>query len=306
MSAENGTINYLPIPPRVWSRVQPYCIYQKTEPTSQTILNENLYKGNILQYKNNSAQLTKKQKYAQIAKGCGPSRKKVYATQSQTYTNPNTNGLLRVNYATIPFPNEIVGEPNNISGPYQYDVPNPFGCPTTSLQDGGNLVCGVYENPCTGEIVKRTSSDDPFTCFPNTCSDVPGAPTLLCWSNNLPTFFPRQRYFMNNSSNKWPQGYKGLVSSATPIPPILSLNWYTYYDPGDPASIAVIPTPLLSWTFTNNTCLPISGFNIYMDGVIIANVNYTVTTYNVYAGHTFYITSLSTTVESSPSNSIST
>ena len=87
-----------------------------------------IYKGNILQYKGNSSRLTKSQKYTQLAKGGGPNRKKVFATQSQTYSNPNTTGLQRINSTTIPFPNGVVGAPNNISGPFQYNVPNPNGC----------------------------------------------------------------------------------------------------------------------------------------------------------------------------------
>ena len=50
-------------------------------------------KAEIFQYKGNSAQLTKKQKLAQMVKGNGPNGKKVWATQSETYTNPNTKDL---------------------------------------------------------------------------------------------------------------------------------------------------------------------------------------------------------------------
>ena len=298
--------DYLPVPPRAWSRVDTPCVYTdpgpvspvyvpltgQTIPLEQAILEEkNLYKGNILQYKNNSSQLTKKQKYAQISKGLGPSRKKVYATQTQTYTNPNMTGLLRVNYQTLPFPNQIVSAPNNISGPFQYNVPNPFGCDTNSVQDGGNLVCGTYANPCSGEIIK-TAGTDPL-CFPNSCSDVPGGPTLLCWNNKIQTFFPRQRYFMNNSANKWPQGYKGFVSAARPSPPSLSIK-------------IVVNTITLSWTFINSPCLPISSFNIYQDGLLLINVPYTVTSYStlVFGVTLFHVTSLSGNIESLPSNTV--
>ena len=52
-------------------------------------------KAEILEYKQNSMKLTKKQQYAQIAKGGGPQRKKSWATQSHdpTYTNSNTRNL---------------------------------------------------------------------------------------------------------------------------------------------------------------------------------------------------------------------
>jgi hypothetical protein len=223
-------MSYLPIPPRVWSRVQNPCTYIVPESsyqeafiplTGQTVSQAQanyedklLYKGNVLQYKGNSSRLTKQQKYTQLAKGFGPNRKKVFATQSQIYTNPNTSNLLRVNYITIPFPNEIVGSPNNISGPYQYGIPNPDGCYTTSIQDGGTLVCGTISNPCTGEIIHQGTKTATI-CNPASASDVPGY-SLLCWNNKLQTWFPKPRYTMNNSTNKWPEGYKGFVSAVNP------------------------------------------------------------------------------------------
>jgi hypothetical protein len=251
-----------------------------------------LYKGNILQYKNNSSNMTKNQKYSQIAKGLGSSRTKSYATQSTTYTNPNTTGFKRVNFTEIPFPNQIVGSPNNISGPYQYGIPNPDGCPTTTLQDGGSLICTSYANSCTGVVTNNLTQK---YCYPTYCSDVPGQPINLCWDPKIQTFNPRQRYFMNNSANKWPQGYKGFVSAETPASPILSLVTYT--------STSIT----LSWNYINNECLPISNFNIYQNGELINSVPYTVTiiTISVTTGtYTFYVVSLSGETNSSPSNSI--
>jgi len=305
------TYNYNPIPPRAWSRVQTRCTY--TDPssnytsayiplTNQTVSlaqadyqDKLLYKGNILQYKGNSSQLTKKQKYSQLTKGLGPNRTKVFATQSETYTNPNTTGLLRVNTITYPFPNQIVGKPNNISGPFQYNVPNPSNCPTTTVEDGGNLVCGTYANPCSKEIIK--SGKPRPLCFLNTCSDVPGRPIELCWNPKVQTWFPRQRYFMNNSTNKWPEGYKGFVSALRPEAPTLNLIAYT------DTSIT------LSWNNVSNKCIPISSYNIYQDGRIVQNVSYNVTSTTVSGLNPqdvnfFYVTSLSNTIESGPSNSV--
>lgn len=270
--------DYLPIPARVWSRVQNPCVYNVLSDNSYTayipLTNQTvslaqanyqeklLYKGNILQHKKNSSQLTKKQKYTQIVKGLGPNRKKSYATQSQTYTNPNTTGLLRVNYSEIPFPNEIVGAPNNISGPYQYNVPNPFDCPSNSLQDGGNLVCGTYTNPCTGAIIESSVvSADIYT--PSYCSDVPGTPIELYWNKKVQSWFPRQRYTMNNSGDKWPQGYKGLVSAVRPKPPVISL----VYETDDIIEI--------SWAIVTSDCLPISSFNVYINNTFYINIKNT-------------------------------
>ena len=186
---------YLPKPPRVWSRVQNRCstntdhsslvyvpLSNEYIPQADANYKTQMYvKGNVLQYKKNSSSLTKQQKYSLISKGMWVG-KKSYATQSVTYTNPNTTSLLRVNYSNIPFPNVIVGYPNNISGPFQYNVPNPFDCSTNLLQDGGNLVCNAVVSPCSGEVIQTFTEQQ---CFPTTCSNVPGPITDLCWNPKI-------------------------------------------------------------------------------------------------------------------------
>ena len=301
---------YLPLPPRVWSRVQDSCTYlnpnndytQSYVPLTNQVMtlaqanyqNQLLNKGNILQYKKNSAQLTKKQKYAQLAKCLGPSRTKVFATQSVTYSNPNTKGLLRDNYKEFPFPNQLVGKPNNISGPFQYDVKNPNNCDSNLLQDGGNLVCGIYANPCTGEII-ISNSQSATICNPTYCSDVPGIPIELCWNNKLNSWYTKQRYTMNNSLDKWPDNYKGFVSALKPSPPVLYLESSTS------------TTATLSWTITNNVCIPITSYNIYNNNVFVINLPYNVlkSTIQLQTGtNVFNITSLSRNIESTYSNTI--
>lgn len=303
---------YNPNPTRVWSRVQNQCTYiqpgsnysqiyvplsGQTVSQAQANYEEKLYyKGNILQYKANSATLTKNQRYSQIAKGGGPNRKKCFATQSQTYSNPNNTGLLWTNYVTLPFPNQLVGQPNNISGPFQYNVASPFGCSSTSVQEGGNLVCGTYANQCTGEIIK-SGTTSAVICNPSSCSDVPGNSVELCWNDKLQTFYPRQRYFMNNSANKWPEGYKGFVSGVTPAAPVLTVDNYTDI------------TVSLSWTDLNSNCLPISSYNIYQNGKLINTVSYQIKSTIIRnltsdSTYSFYVTSLSRSVESPPSNTV--
>ncbi len=203
-------MSYNPNPPRVWSRVQNPCTFNTNNTINQDI-DKQIYKGNILQYKGNSASLTRSQRYSQLARMAGPNRTKVFATQTQTYTNPNTSGLLRVGYTTYSFPNQIVGAPNNISGPFAYGMPNPNDCSNNAIQDGGSLVCGTYANPCSGEIIQQTSTSS-YICSPASASDVPGS-SFLCWDNQLQSWFPRQRYLMNNSTDKWPTNYKGFVSA---------------------------------------------------------------------------------------------
>ena len=94
---------YNPLPQRVWSRVQNPCtsldltkfsynsvyipLTGKTTSLASADIQEKIqYKGNILQYKANSSQITKKQKYSQISNALWCNRTKVFATQTQTYT----------------------------------------------------------------------------------------------------------------------------------------------------------------------------------------------------------------------------
>lgn len=219
--------SYNPIPPRVWSRVQNPCTYiisdsdytQSFIPLTKQIVSQSeannemkhFYKGNILQYKGNSARLTKSQKYSQLARCVGPNRRKAFATQSETYTNPNTTGLLRVGYTTYPYPNQIVGVPNNISSHFAYNIANPNNCSGNSVQDGGTLVCGTYANLCSGEIYKQETITSTI-CGESSASNVPGR-EILCWNKKIQTWFPKPRYLMNNSTDKWPINYKGFVSA---------------------------------------------------------------------------------------------
>ena len=299
--------NYLPQPPRIWSRVQSACTFLNPsddytngisiftgQPVSYAEGNYQLQlfkKGNILQYKANSAQLTKKQRYTQLAKGYGPSRTKVFGTQSDTYSNPNTTGLLRVGGIEIPFPNQIVGQPNNISGPYQYDVANPDNCNTDgSLLDGGTLVCGTYINPCTNQVISETKTSA-IICNPSTASDVPGRPVALCWNPSIQPWYPKPRYVMNNSTDKWPINYKEFVSAVKPEPPTILINGLT-----------------LSWTFINNCVVPISSFNIYVNDIFFTNIVYTNTSSQVLTfsllniNDKIFVTTISRTIESNPSN----
>ena len=216
---------YNPIPTRVWSRTQAQCTYFNETENYDTIyvaLNNTtvsrakalydtqmLVKGNVLQYKKNSSNITKTQRYSQICKGKWTNRTISYATQTQTYTNPNTTSLKRINAVEIP-PNDIPGLPNNISGPYQTNIINPFLCSNNYIQDGGNLICNTVVNPCTNEIIQQTKNE---LCFPTTYSDVPGKIIDLCWDPRVATWYTKNRLTMSNSGTKWPQNYKGFVGA---------------------------------------------------------------------------------------------
>lgn len=235
--------NYLPNPPRDWSRVQNSCV-QLSLSEADTIAMLN--KGNVLQYKANSSNLTKAQKYSKIAKGQWINRNTTWATQSaRGYTNPNTTSLKRtgnvVNIAISSSTGQLIGPtlapitcqqsiitnnenlPSNIANESDTspDIPPPVEptpesnvspniIPVTSvepivIQDGGVLICSVQENVCTGET-KSTISQQ--LCNPTTDSNVPGQIQELCWNDGTQTWFPRQRYIMTNSGNKFPYNYK--------------------------------------------------------------------------------------------------
>lgn len=298
-------MSYNPKPTRVWSRVQHPCTFtldvsynsvfspltgKTTSLLEADYYNKLIYKGNILQYKKNTSNLTKSQRYSQICKGMWTNRTKSYATQTQTYTNPNTSNLKQVNFINVP----TNGNTTYIPGPYNFNIPAPNGCISDSIKDGGSLLCNTIVNPCTNEVIEVTKV---LECYPTSCSDVPGPVIDLCWNSKLDTWYPRQNLTMNNSADKWPEGYKGFVSAVKPDSGFLSL-----------VPVINTDTATLSWTFINNDCIPISSYNIYENGQLIANVPYPTTSYNVLLNcgiNDFYVTSVSLTIESEPSNIVS-
>ena len=228
MSCFNNS--YLPRPPRAWSRVQNSCSlnteFDDNELVQMPYTNQfipvstlgykttMLNKGNVLQYKANSSNLTKAQKYSKIAKGQWVNRNTTWATQStRGYTNPNTTSLKRF---------------------------------------GNALNCSVQENKFTGET-KRTISQQ--LCNPTTDSNVPGPIQELCWNDGTPTWYPRQRLTMSNSTNKWPVNAV-LSSSIIIYPPVII------------SAILQNNIVTLTWILVE-TCLPATNFNIYENGTLI-------------------------------------
>lgn len=296
----------MPQPPRAWSRVQNSCSLN-TDSTSLLPLGqkmEMLNKGNVLQYKANSSNLTKAQKYSKIAKGQWVNRNTTWATQSSRgYTNPNTDGLKRagnvVNIAIDPITGAILGpttapitcpqtntiineglpssQNDSINNP---EVPPPVPPTPASegfpeiipesvvepivIPDGGTLICSVQENPCTGETKSSISQQQ---CNPTTDSDVPGPIELLCWNDGTPTWYPRQRYVMTNSANKWPDNAT-LFSAVKPSAPIIT----------SVSSIDNIVT--LVW-IQSEFCLPVSRFDIYQNDIFIKSVPSSTFTTNI-------------------------
>jgi hypothetical protein len=185
-------------------------------------------KANVLQYhhKHHTNKLTKNQTYALIAKGKWLTRK-TYATQSETYTNPNKNYLKRVNYdvinaetgaqttepitcpSYIPKTYANTLPPNNntpsvipaiLPGPPPTPSKNKFTIPDIipivnnakhlNIPDGGNLIIGTISDICSGKTI-ITCFENPIVCFPSSCSNVPtenGEDKELCFTKGSPSF----------------------------------------------------------------------------------------------------------------------
>lgn len=314
---------YLPVPPRVWSRVQNSCslitdtdtnnnelvrVPYSNKFVSAAILGDKLAmlnKGNVLQYKANSSNLTQSQKYSKIAQGKWTNRNTTWATQSSRgYTNPNNSSLKRsgnvVNISIDPITGAIIGQtdapvtcpkpitiinealPSNAGGgsANEPDIPPPVEptpesdtfpetIPDTPIepiviQDEGTLICSIQENICTGET-KSTLAQQ--LCNPTSDSDVPGTIQDLCWNDGTPTWYPRQRYIMSNSGNKWPVNYKFLDSAIKPSPPIITFITNTNINIINNLNIVT-----LKW-IQDETCLPVATFDIYQNGILVKSVN---------------------------------
>jgi hypothetical protein len=222
--------NYNPNPTHSGYRVENRCPYnfvsqfssvvynpylqQNISLSENIVLNQMIAKGNILQYKKNSSNLTKQQKYSQISKGLWVNRTKTYATQSQTYTNPNTNSLKRIN---IPVNITLNGNPTNLPITCTDNLQSLNPTTTTIINDGGTLLCNSIENTCNGTSITYPNQN----YYPTTDSNIPGPVIYLYYNKGLPTYYPRQRYIMNTSLNKWPLNAKGLCKSANSL---ISIN----------------------------------------------------------------------------------
>jgi hypothetical protein len=198
--------SYNPIPTRRWTRYNPNCNNFVGLSTANILENEHnlsnsikykldVYKkGNVLQYKKNSSNTTKAQKYSSMVRGTWVNANKVWATQSQTYTNPNTNLLKLVNNG-------------------YYLLPQPIQTPThteTIISDGGTLLCNIIQNPYTGQTLSKTYYQE---CYPTTCSDVPGKPIFLCWNKGIQTYYPKTKLTYGNSNNKFPTNAKFIIAA---------------------------------------------------------------------------------------------
>jgi len=268
---------YLPFPPRVWSRVQNSCslatpstyssvfvplLNQTVTPIEADYYAKLIAKGNVLQYKKNSSNLTQNQRYSQIAKGKWTNRTTTWATQSDKYTDPNTLNL------------------------------KPQGTTPLEMCISNTLLCNTTMNPITGEIIVRRSSRN---VNPTSDSNVPGTIQDLYWNPRLQTWYPKQRYVMNNSTDKWPINYKPFVSAIRPAPATIV------------SSVGGVGYMQISWTAVYSDCIPITSFGIYIDNILVDVVNYPTSSYTIDvidATYSFYVVTFSSNIPSDKSNTV--
>ena len=143
---------FIPHPPRLWSRYQGDCGAQNSDCSMNCCFTgwdvscnsaelDMRRKAEVFKYKKNDAELTKKQKWAQMVRGNGPSRKKVWATQSVSYTDPNAQNLAQYG----PFALLCPGTNTNCAPTSASDVPGK-----------GMTLCLDENTPLTRYKVQRT------------------------------------------------------------------------------------------------------------------------------------------------------
>ena len=222
------------------------------------------------------------------------------------YTNPNTTSLKRVGKVNIAFdadtrlplgptllpvtclqldkrnydvlPSSGGGGGNNIVIPPLNPLPLPLPSNNDNfipvvppkvkpdpivIQDEGVLICSIQEDICTGYTKQHLSQQ---LCNPTSDSDVPGRIQDLCWNDGTPTWYPKKRYTMSNSDNKWPYTTgpedTTTVSAIRPYPPVITSI----------TSNCDSNTITITWE-QNETCLPVSSFLIYQNDALIEIVD---------------------------------
>lgn len=125
-----------PNPTRLWNRLIPDC---PTGFTPQQL--DERRKAEIFKYKKNSSNFSKKMNYSRLARGIRQ-RGNTFATQSASYTNPNTLNL------PLTLPNGPLICPNskkNFAFSWQNDVPGP----STKIELNTNVPLTRYQMPRT-------------------------------------------------------------------------------------------------------------------------------------------------------------
>jgi len=265
--------HYNPVPARAWSRVQNRCDYTQDE-LDQIQMRR---KGIVLQYGRTQCRGTQTEKYADLARGKSAGRRTTtFSTQTQSYSNPNTRSLKRVNYTTHPNDENIFSYPS-------------VGCPGEPIRDGGLLVCNITApNPCGesgAEIVRATSA---VICTSTTASDVPGAPIMLCRNTGDPSQVPQPRRTMGGtSSNSFPAGHGPLASAVALTAPVLS----------------TLGNGQLEWEIAPSV-IPTLVVEMYLDGAFWASFAGSDTQTTVALSGVYTVVSVNTDVSSAASNPV--
>ena len=148
--------DYNPVPTHIGYRSSRCnAVYSPNEiitPETADIIQQQ-YKGNILQYKENSANYSKSVIYSKIMKGQWSNRKRCYASQGVKYTNPNTNFFLRKGENNILLNGVQTYYPTTCP-PYSnlvYYNSNQRADPNNGvIANGGIFICNKQINKCTG------------------------------------------------------------------------------------------------------------------------------------------------------------
>lgn len=156
-----GGVGYVPIPPRLWSRAggnnsvncapnYGYAACGNTPVIYSTYDLDQRRKVEILKYSNNGAHLSRAQQYSMASRNA-LTRKKSWATQTETYTNPNVNNLPEI---------QIPGPDNNtlVSVSLQCNNYNPNYSLTSGSDVPGSVIPLFIDNsiPLYNYRVQRT------------------------------------------------------------------------------------------------------------------------------------------------------
>ena len=240
-------------------------------------------KGNILQYRKNAMELPARRRYSYLMQGFGPSRTKQYATQTATYTNPNTRSLKRVGYTTVPATSAIL---------YAEGINNCGNDET--MKDGGFMLCNITVDPCSDEVI-QTRTNDPIIATQSS-SDVPSnGSSKLFWSNKVKTWNSRPKRHMLFASSTFPQGFKGFTSAVHFTPPILS----------DVSDGSTPDHASLSWIIEDSGCMPVLSYDVYNTGVLVATTtsqNIIIENAHADALNNYSVVSVNNSVRSPDSN----
>ena len=250
--------------------------------TDFVLLNERR-KAEILKYKANSSNITKKQQYANAASNRWlTGRKRSWATQTVTYTNPNTSALQRVGNVLVCNNNNVrctltsgADVPGKVQ-PLCYDPTVPlYNYKVTTTYNGGGGKYGLYKiSPILSNfpsITKTYQTDTTFTLTPPTSTNNPATFTYTSTNTSVATVNPNT-------------GLVAIVGASGPPPSYGVCN------------ITATQAPTPNYTSASiSASLTVNRFNTLLTAITITPQNATYQTDNVFS-----ISTLPTSNRTSP------